>query len=76
MCSSDLKAYLEARSAAEQNKLKLEQELLDYRDVEGLKQPFLIRTLMNGAVQGEIKVKKIEFNVQMDDSLFRVPKGI
>lgn len=72
----DSKTYLEARITAEQDKMKLEHELLDYRDVDGtgIKQPFLIRTLVNGAMQSEIKVQSIEFNVKMDDSLFRIPK--
>jgi len=70
----DSKTYLEARITTEQNKMKLEQEFLDYRDVEGLKQPFLIRMLVNGAVQSEIKVQSIEFNGKMDDQLFRIPK--
>ena len=67
--------YLEAKITIEQNNTKLEQQLLDYRDVKGLKQPFLIRMLINGAVQSEIKVQSIEFNEKMDDSLFRIPKG-
>jgi hypothetical protein len=71
----DSKTYLEARITTEQNKMKLEQEFLDYRDVEGLKQPFLIRMLVNGALQSEVKVQTIEFNSKMDDSLFRIPKG-
>ena len=70
----DSKTYLEARITTEQEKMKLEQELLDYRDVEGVKQPFHVRTLVNGAVQSEIKIQTIEFNVKMDDSLFRIPK--
>jgi outer membrane lipoprotein-sorting protein len=71
----DATTYLEARITTEQNQMKLEQELSDYRDVKGLKQPFLIRMLVNGAVQSEIKVQTIEFNEKMDDSLFRIPKG-
>lgn len=67
--------YLEAKITIEQNNTKLEQQLLDYRDVKGLKEPFLIRMLVNGAVQSEIKVQSIEFNEKMDDSLFRIPKG-
>ena len=76
----DATTYLEAKITSEQvsggNKMKLEQELLDYRDVKGLKLPFLIRTLVNGAVQSEIRVQTIEFNEKMDDSLFRIPKGL
>ena len=71
----DSVTYLEARLSAEQNQLKLDQEFLDYRDVEGTKMPYLIRTLINGVQQSELKVEKIEFDVKMNDDLFRIPKG-
>jgi outer membrane lipoprotein-sorting protein len=71
----DSVTYLEAKITIEQDNAKLEQQMLDYRDVKGLKEPFLIRMLVNGAVQSEIKVQSIEFNEKMDDSLFRLPKG-
>ena len=54
---------------------KLEQELLDYRDVEGIKVPFTIRAKNNGVVQFEIKVEKVEFNTKIDDAVFKMPKG-
>jgi hypothetical protein len=47
----------------------------DYRDVEGIKIPFSIRTLANGIQQGQIVVDKVEFNVKIDDAIFRMPKG-
>ena len=53
---------------------KLEQELLDYRDVEGIKVPFHVRTKTNGVVQSELKVEKVEFNAKIDDSVFKMPK--
>ena len=31
--------------------------------------------LVNGALQSEIKVESVEFNVPIDDALFRMPKG-
>jgi outer membrane lipoprotein-sorting protein len=71
----DSATFLEAKITIEQNQTKLEQQFLDYRDVKGLKEPFLIRMLVNGAVQSEIKVQSIEFNEKMDDALFRLPKG-
>ncbi len=53
---------------------KLEQELLDYRDVEGIKVPFTIRVKQNGVLQTEIKVDKVEFNAKVDDAVFKMPK--
>ena len=51
-----------------------EQELSDYRDVQGIKIPFSIRMLSNGIPQGQIVVEKVEFNVKIDDAIFRMPR--
>jgi outer membrane lipoprotein-sorting protein len=72
----DSLTFLDAKLTTEMDKVKLEQEFLDYRDVEGIKVPFLMRTSMNGVVQSEIKVQKVEFNKSMDDALFSPPKGL
>lgn len=70
----DAVTYLEARLRTEAGPMILDQEFSDYRDVEGVKMPFLLRTLANGALQVELKLQKIEFNTPMDDNLFRVGK--
>jgi hypothetical protein len=74
--------YLDAETGLEaklvsQNEIgqTFEQEMSDYRDVEGIKIPFSIRTLANGIQQGQIVVDKVEFNVKIDDAIFRMPKG-
>ena len=41
----------------------------------GATMPFTIRMLTNGVPQGEIRVQAVEFNVAMDDAIFRMPKG-
>lgn len=71
----DGETYLEAKLSTVTDRLKLDQELSDYRDVMGLKVPHTIRTLANGVLQSEMKVKTVEFNKPMDDAMFRVPKG-
>jgi len=71
----DSVTYLDAKLSTEQDKMKLDQEFLDYRDVDGIKVSFLIRASTNGVVQSEITVQKVEFNTKMDDTLFRMPKG-
>ena len=74
--------YLDAETGLEaklvsQNEIgqSFEQEMSDYRDVEGIKIPFTIRTLANGVPQGQIVVEKVEFNVKIDDSIFRMPRA-
>ena len=71
----DAETYLDAKVSTQVNQLRLDQELSDYRDLDGIKVPYLIRTLTNGVLQSEMKVQKVEFNVKLDDALFKVPKG-
>ena len=71
----DAATSLEVKLATETDTGTVEQELSDYREVEGIKIPFLVRTLANGVVQSETRVEKVEFNVRMDDAIFRMPKG-
>lgn len=71
----DATTALEVKLVTETDTGTIEQELADYRDVEGMKIPFLIRTFANGVKQGEIRTEKVEFNVKIDDAIFRMPKG-
>jgi outer membrane lipoprotein-sorting protein len=71
----DSVTYLDAKVTTEQDQVTLDQEFDDYRDVDGVKWPFRVRTSINGVVQSDMTVEKVEFNVKMDDELFRVPKA-
>ena len=71
----DATTALEVKLVTESDTATIEQELADYREVEGIKIPFVIRTLINGVKQGEIRLEKVEFNVKLDDAIFRMPKG-
>jgi hypothetical protein len=51
----------------------LEQEFSDYRDVQGLKLPFMVRTLQNGVRVAEIKIDSIDVNPSLDEALFKKP---
>jgi len=55
--------------------VRRDQELLDYRKVDGIPVPYLVRTLLNGVLQSELKVQTVEFNVTVDEALFKVPKS-
>jgi outer membrane lipoprotein-sorting protein len=70
----DAETALEVEMVRESDTGKLEQTLSDYRDVDGVKVPFLIKTSVNGVPMGEITVDKIEFNVPIDDALFRMKR--
>ncbi|MFQ5607162.1 MAG: M16 family metallopeptidase [Candidatus Zixiibacteriota bacterium] len=47
----------------------------DYREVSGLKTPFSIKTVANGAVTREVAVKEIELNTKVTASSFADPTG-
>jgi outer membrane lipoprotein-sorting protein len=53
--------------------LTQEQMPSDYRDVEGRKMPFRIKNVL-GTSTVEIVVEKVEFNVPIDDAVFKLPK--
>ncbi len=72
----DAATHLEARRVTEIDTRKLEQELSDYRPVDGVMVPFQIRLLVNGVPQSEMKVRSVELNVTMDEAIFRMPKGL
>jgi len=72
-CYLDAETGLEAKTVSQSPMGALEQQFLDYRDVHGVKMPFLVRTLQNGVRVAEIKIDSIEVNSQVDDSLFKPP---
>ena len=53
---------------------KLETRMSDYRDVEGRKIPFSLTQVVNGNIVAEMKFEKVEFNVPLDDALFKMAK--
>jgi len=73
-CYLDAETGLEAKLVSQNEGQSFEQELSDYRDIDGIKVPFSIRTLSNGVQQGQIIVEKVEFNVKIDDAIFRMPR--
>ncbi|MEO6213069.1 MAG: hypothetical protein ABIP65_05515 [Vicinamibacterales bacterium] len=55
-------------------KAEIETRMSDYRTVEGRTLPFTITQFMNGNQMVEMKFEKIEFNVPLDDALFKMAK--
>jgi len=47
-------------------------ELSDYKDVDGIMVPHMIRISQGGALQAELKILTVEFNVPVADVLFKV----
>ena len=73
-CYIDTETGLEMKIVTEDPRGTVEQELSDYRDVEGLKMPFQIKTLIGGVPTVSITVTKVEVNPTIDDAIFRIPK--
>lgn len=74
----DAETWLEARIATNvgppARELKFVSEPSQFRDVDGVMMPFHITQGISGMPQVEISVEKIEFNVPVDDAVFRMPK--
>ena len=74
----DAETGLETRTVIEINdpqmKGTMETRLSDYRKVEGRVVPFSVVHVVNGTNAAEMKFEKIEFNVALDDAMFKLPK--
>lgn len=78
----DTKTGLEVRMAQEADakgpggpKGMLETIVSDYRPVDGIMMPHLVRQTVGTAVIGEMQIDKVEFNTIADDSIFRMPEA-
>ena len=67
---------LEAKTVMEDpaTKGKMETRLTDYRTIDGRMIPFVMTNLLNGSQVAQIRLERVEFNVPLDDALFRMPK--
>jgi len=59
---------------AQGQKMEIEARMSDYRTIEGRTLPFKVTQFMNGNQVVELKYEKIEFNVPLDDAIFKMPK--
>lgn len=74
--SADTGLEVRTVSTVEQGGMKAEvrTDLSDYRTVEGLQIPFSLSQSMNGRPVLQIKLTKVEFNVPIEDQIFKQPK--
>ena len=72
-CYLDAQTYLEVRIVSDSGAGRVDQDLLDYRPVEGLMMPFTLKTTIAGRPVGDLVVSKVEVNVAIDDTMFRMP---
>jgi len=72
-CYLDSKTGLETRIMADSPNGPVETRIGDWRDVNGLKMPFSVKTLVAGKAAGDLVVEKWEVDVPMADTLFTMP---
>lgn len=72
----DPTTWLEAKTVMQDpaTKGRMETRLTDYRAVAGRMIPFVMTNVLNGTQVAQIRLERIEFNVPIDDALFRMPK--
>lgn len=68
----DTETLLESRVMTETPKGTVDQYFSDFRDVDGVKIPFAIKTSVTAMGAIDIKVLKVEINPALDDALFKV----
>lgn len=73
----DAKTGIELKTTTEidqgGNKMIVEQELSDYRPIDGIQVPHAMRSFMNGQPVASIVIDKAEFNVPIEDTFFKMP---
>jgi hypothetical protein len=70
----DAKTYLECRNTAKVNDMVVDTYPSDYKPEGGVLVPHTVSSKANGTPMMKMSMDKVEVNVPMDDSLFRLPK--
>lgn len=53
---------------------KMETRFTDYRNIDGRMIPFVMTNVLNGKQVAQIRLDRVEFNIPLDDALFKMPK--
>jgi hypothetical protein len=72
-CFLDATTGLEAKIVTRAAAGIIEQEMGDFREIDGIMVPFSIRTTVNGVMQSQVAVKTVQFNVPIEDRIFAAP---
>ena len=72
----DPTTWLEAKTVIEDigSKGKMETRMTDYRKIEGRMIPFVTTNVLNGNQVAQVRIDRVEFNVPLEDTLFKMPK--
>jgi outer membrane lipoprotein-sorting protein len=73
----DPTTFLEQRISTEATQggktVTITTDFSNYRPVDGMMVPFTMRQSANGQVQAEVTYDRVQFNLPLDDGLFRMP---
>ena len=64
----------EPRLPGGSQKIEVRTDLFDYRTVDGMQVAFGMRQLRNGEEVLQVKLERVEFDVPIDDGIFRMPE--
>ena len=53
---------------------KMETRFTDYRTIEGRTMPFVMTNIVDGKQVAQVRLERVEFNIPLDDALFKLPK--
>ena len=72
----DPTTWLEAKTVMQDLATKgtMETRLTDYRKIEGRMIPFVMTNVLNGTQVAQIRIDRVEFNVPLEETLFKMPK--
>lgn len=68
----EAKTVMQVKDGAMQG--KMETRFTDYRTVEGRTMPFVMTNVVDGKQVAQVRLERVEFNIPLDDALFRIPK--
>ncbi len=71
----DGETNLEIKIVGDSQMGPVENELSNYREIQGLKLPFAMKTVSAGTVVSQTTVDSVELNPRIDDAMFKMPKA-
>jgi outer membrane lipoprotein-sorting protein len=71
----DAETNLEIKIVGDSQTGSVEDELSNYREIQGLKLPFTRKTVSAGTVVSQTTVDAVELNPKIDDAMFKMPKA-
>ncbi|MGE3342053.1 MAG: hypothetical protein AB7L71_01355 [Vicinamibacterales bacterium] len=67
----DAESGVELKMVIETPAGSVETEMSDYKVVDGVPMPHLMKVMQGGTAMAEMRISKIEFNVPIDDAMFK-----